>query len=788
MASAIDPTLEGSLDDLGASVSKPALKTALTAAKDEITALQGGVEDGDTLIVDYVPTNYTRTITPVQVTSETELTAHLAGIDAELASAGGGGGGGDMEVSTYDPAGIAQQLVGLTATQTLTNKSISGASNTIAGDRVTIAWVPSNYSRTTTPAEAQSITDLTAHLAGIDSQLTGGGGGAAFVNSTHTVWVSEIGDDADDGLSPDQGKLTIGAAITAASALTATSGGRAQVYSNSAATFTEDLTVPADVDVFMPSATIVGEHTITGGGNLECYALYPGAGDTVVLTKSGTASSKVETKFADLRGTGGSETGCGLALDDTGGDPFVIEIDTIWAAQDSIVFTDGGGSDAANVIWEGAVCYLAGNNAQLLDHTANGSEFNLTFEQVTESGSPTGTIGVGFDGSTTGAVRLDGQVLSADTAWEDKGSVTLKSTVAEVTGTKGAEANLDVTRLITQDDLESFDTITVAGSWPTPVSVSDVVQLTADNLDLTSSGTTLTRSGAILINGDDETTALEVVLLGAPGNGSIAEPSVGNSFVLAVPIEQTGTVTLKGPEHDVDRAANRTIGSNTVGLDSVAWLQVGDPVSLAGFAGSTFVGSIDEGNVEIDIVDAGDSPVNSSAGGAATATITTRWAVIDGAQTWTAPVPQSPYVYVLFVLTCFEAPVDEPPRWVSGERVISLENPPAEVVVPSRNVSGAVVIDIDDGAFQTLTMTGNVSGYTFTSPAAENFSKIVTVEWAQDGTGSRTLAHPAAMEWSGGTAHTVTATASAKDIVSYMVIGDSTRLIGSVVGQDVKTV
>ena len=40
MASAIDPTLGGSLDEIGAAVSKPDLKTALTAAQTEITALQ----------------------------------------------------------------------------------------------------------------------------------------------------------------------------------------------------------------------------------------------------------------------------------------------------------------------------------------------------------------------------------------------------------------------------------------------------------------------------------------------------------------------------------------------------------------------------------------------------------------------------------------------------------------------------------------------------------------------------------------------------------------------------
>jgi hypothetical protein len=41
-------------------------------------------------------------------------------------------GSGNMNTSTYDPAGIAQQVVGISATQTLTNKSISGSQITSA--------------------------------------------------------------------------------------------------------------------------------------------------------------------------------------------------------------------------------------------------------------------------------------------------------------------------------------------------------------------------------------------------------------------------------------------------------------------------------------------------------------------------------------------------------------------------------------------------------------------------------------------------------------------------------
>lgn len=70
-----------------------------------------------------------------------------------------GSGSGDMLKATYDPAAIAQQLIGTTATQTLTNKTISGASNTIT------ALPLSSLSATGTPS-------ATTYLRGDDTWST----------------------------------------------------------------------------------------------------------------------------------------------------------------------------------------------------------------------------------------------------------------------------------------------------------------------------------------------------------------------------------------------------------------------------------------------------------------------------------------------------------------------------------------------------------------------------------------------------------------------------------------
>ncbi len=69
--------------------------------------IRGGADeiDGDKLDIDYSPAAYTPTVTPSEVTSAQELTAHLAGIDAELAT----------HVGTHSLQGIYDAVAGATA-------------------------------------------------------------------------------------------------------------------------------------------------------------------------------------------------------------------------------------------------------------------------------------------------------------------------------------------------------------------------------------------------------------------------------------------------------------------------------------------------------------------------------------------------------------------------------------------------------------------------------------------------------------------------------------------------
>jgi len=93
------------------------------------------------------------------------------------------------------------------------------------------------------------------------------------------------------------------------------------------------------------------------------------------------------------------------------------------------------------------------------------------------------------------------------------------------------------------------------------------------------------------------------------------------------------------------------------------------------------------------------------------------------------------------------------------------------------NITGAVTLDYNNGNVQYATATGNISGLTIS-----NFPDggSMTLEIIQDGTGSRTLTYDTAVyKTAGGTAFTLTTTASAVDELYLRKRGSLIKLSGS---------
>ena len=67
---------------------------------------------------------------------------------------------------------------------------------------------------------------------------------------------------------------------------------------------------------------------------------------------------------------------------------------------------------------------------------------------------------------------------------------------------------------------------------------------------------------------------------------------------------------------------------------------------------------------------------------------------------------------------------------------------------------------------RVFTLSGGNATFTFSNPPPAG--SLVTVVLVQDGTGSRTVTWPATVKWAGGTAPTLTTTASKRDVFQFM--------------------
>lgn len=99
------------------------------------------------------------------------------------------------------------------------------------------------------------------------------------------------------------------------------------------------------------------------------------------------------------------------------------------------------------------------------------------------------------------------------------------------------------------------------------------------------------------------------------------------------------------------------------------------------------------------------------------------------------------------------------------------------------NTGTTYTINLENGNVFNLTLTGNCT-YTFSNPPASGSAGAFTLIQNQDGTGSRTVTWPASVEWAGGSAPTITSTASSTDVFTFITTDGGTTWYGFTGGQD----
>ncbi len=126
---------------------------------------------------------------------------------------------------------------------------------------------------------------------------------------------------------------------------------------------------------------------------------------------------------------------------------------------------------------------------------------------------------------------------------------------------------------------------------------------------------------------------------------------------------------------------------------------------------------------------------------------------------------------------------DRYPLVTNGSTVQEIQSADALLVADvtetmfSSNSGAAITLSVANGTFDLITLTANC---TITMPTAQA-GKSFLLFLRQDATGSRSVTW-ATVRWAGGTAPTITGTASRQDIFSFF--SDGTNWYGVTVGQN----
>jgi len=104
--------------------------------------------------------------------------------------------------------------------------------------------------------------------------------------------------------------------------------------------------------------------------------------------------------------------------------------------------------------------------------------------------------------------------------------------------------------------------------------------------------------------------------------------------------------------------------------------------------------------------------------------------------------------------------------------------------VDTEAASGAAyTIDLENGNVHDVTLTDDCT-FTFSNPPDAGSAGSFTLILRQDGTGSRSVTWPGSVAWAGGTGPTLTTTANAVDILTFVTVDGGTTLYGMLAGAD----
>lgn len=263
----------------------------------------------------------------------------------------------------------------------MSNATLQADSGSAGGDVQTLTSDSGTATASGNNINVTGTGGVTTTATGDTLTIDGSGISPAFLDQQQIYYVSKAGNDSNDGLNQEVPFLTIGAAVTAATAQTPSSSNLFTIYVLDGGIYSENVSLPDFVSLFAPGATVVGRITL----NDECYvqlreSSQPVSGDNF-LKNSGSGDcyiwcqkvSGLETCFMhDASSTGimyvwaqdvfGGDTGT------SGNSVFTIDDNTIIANVGKVVSQDNAVIDFDTTA-TGGNCYLYAN--QIVSSTSN---------------------------------------------------------------------------------------------------------------------------------------------------------------------------------------------------------------------------------------------------------------------------------------------------------------------------------------------------------------------------------------------------------------------------------
>jgi len=248
--------------------------------------------------------------------------------------------------------------------------------------------------------------------------------GATFAPRLQTIYVGKHGNDTNTGSTPEEPKLTFGAAITAASALTPSASNKISVHCEDAGTYTESFTIPSFVLVKAPNSSFVGNVVIEDNAEFVFQEITAATGN--VISKGATSTATGWATGEIVRATSSANAIVNTA--DTS--VFIVRVRQIYAENGTGLLDQS--TSAGHIHMDVEDMYITGTGTAI-DRQTNSGIIVGRVSHILEQGAGIGN-GIALD-ITNGSMTINVGTIECATAYSVSGAGTLNLIVNDIAPT-----------------------------------------------------------------------------------------------------------------------------------------------------------------------------------------------------------------------------------------------------------------------------------------------------------------------------------------------------------------